>query len=65
MPDGPYETLAGFVAHELGRIPAVGDGVELDGWRLDVVDASGRRAARMLLHAPAHDTEDETREAGR
>ena len=26
--------------------------VELAGWRLDVVDASGRRAARVLLHAP-------------
>ncbi|MFE8941348.1 hemolysin family protein [Streptomyces sp. NPDC007872] len=65
VPDGPYETLAGFVAHELGRIPAVGDGVELAGWRLDVVDASGRRAARVLLHAPAHDAGDETGEAGR
>ncbi len=65
VPDGPYETLAGFVAHELGRIPAVGDGVEAAGWRLDVVDASGRRAARVLLHAPAHDTGDETGEAGR
>ncbi|MFC8585109.1 hemolysin family protein [Streptomyces sp. NPDC057217] len=65
VPDGPYETLAGAVAHELGRIPAVGDSVELAGWRLDVVDASGRRAARVLLHEPAHDTEDETGEAGR
>ncbi|MFE5831997.1 hemolysin family protein [Streptomyces sp. NPDC056488] len=65
VPDGPYETLAGFVAHELGRIPAVGDGVELAGWRLDVVDASGRRAARVLLHEPVHAVEDETGEAGR
>ncbi|WP_338497869.1 hemolysin family protein [Streptomyces sp. SJL17-4] len=73
VPDGPYETLAGFVAHELGRIPAVGDSVELDGWRLDVVDASGRRAARVLLHAPASyeqhgehgEHRDETGEAGR
>ncbi|MER5912687.1 hemolysin family protein [Streptomyces sp. NPDC001982] len=51
-PEGPYETLAGLVATELGRIPAVGDSVEVAGWRLDVVDASGRRAARVLLHAP-------------
>ncbi|MEV5979431.1 hemolysin family protein [Streptomyces sp. NPDC052114] len=51
-PDGPYETLAGLVATELGRIPAVGDTVEVAGWRLDVVDAAGRRAARVLLHAP-------------
>ncbi|WP_418955801.1 hemolysin family protein [Streptomyces tritici] len=66
VPDGPYETLAGVLATALGRIPEVGDSVELAGWRLDVVDASGRRAARVLMHAPAagHD-EDETREAGR
>ncbi|WP_329370823.1 hemolysin family protein [Streptomyces sp. NBC_01483] len=52
VPEGPYETLAGFLATELGRIPAVGDAVEVAGWRLQVVDASGRRAARVLLHAP-------------
>ncbi|OAH16142.1 hemolysin family protein [Streptomyces jeddahensis] len=59
-PEGPYETLAGLVAAELGRIPSVGDRVDVDGWRLDVVDATGRRAARVLLHAPAHtdDTEE-------
>ncbi|MFE2046060.1 hemolysin family protein [Streptomyces sp. NPDC059477] len=61
-PEGPYETLAGLVATELGRIPEAGDSVEVTGWRLDVVDASGRRAARVLLHAPlpgAHDEEEE------
>jgi CBS domain containing-hemolysin-like protein len=58
-PEGPYETLAGLVATELGRIPAVGDRVEVAHWLLDVVDASGRRAARLLLHAPAHEHETE------
>ncbi|MCX4910652.1 hemolysin family protein [Streptomyces sp. NBC_00878] len=51
-PEGPYETLAGLIATELGRIPAEGDTVEVAEWRLDVVDASGRRAARVLMHAP-------------
>ncbi|AZM51430.1 hypothetical protein DMA15_01570 [Streptomyces sp. WAC 01529] len=60
-PDGPYETLAGLVATELGRIPAVGDSVEVGGWRLDVTDAAGRRAARVLLHAPL--TADEAEDA--
>ncbi|WP_405857035.1 hemolysin family protein [Streptomyces sp. NBC_01515] len=55
-PEGPYETLAGLVANELGRIPEVGDLVEVVGWRIDVVDASGRRAARLLLHAPPDDS---------
>jgi CBS domain containing-hemolysin-like protein len=57
-PEGPYETLAGLVATELGRIPVVGDTAEVVGWRLDVVDASGRRAARVLLHAPLDDTSE-------
>ncbi|MEU8617677.1 hemolysin family protein [Streptomyces sp. NPDC048623] len=65
VPEGPYETLAGVLATVLGRIPAVGDSVELAGWRLDVVDASGRRAARVLLHAPLAPAGDEDGEAGR
>ncbi|MFD7419351.1 hemolysin family protein [Streptomyces californicus] len=60
VPDGPYETLAGLIATELGRIPEVDDTVELEGWRIDVVDASGRRAARAMLHAPVPGPEDET-----
>ncbi|GHE02668.1 hemolysin family protein [Streptomyces alanosinicus] len=55
VPEGPYETLAGLVATLLGRIPVTGDTVEVAGWRLDVVDATGRRAARVLLHAPLDD----------
>ncbi|MCB5181424.1 hemolysin family protein [Streptomyces antimicrobicus] len=55
VPEGPYETLAGLIATRLGRIPQVGDRLELDGWRLDVVDATGHRAARVLLHAPTED----------
>jgi CBS domain containing-hemolysin-like protein len=63
LPEGPYETLAGLVATELGRIPAEGDQVRLADWQLEVVDASGRRAARLLLHAPLATADDG--EAGR
>ncbi|MFJ1584237.1 hemolysin family protein [Streptomyces sp. NPDC088197] len=52
-PDGPYETLAGLVAQRLGRIPARGDAFELDGWRIEVTDASGHRASRARLISPA------------
>ncbi|TDT39157.1 CBS domain containing-hemolysin-like protein [Streptomyces sp. BK208] len=52
VPEGPYETVAGLVAAGLGRIPSVGDRLDVSGWRLDVVDATGRRAARVLMHAP-------------
>ncbi|WKK23282.1 hemolysin family protein [Streptomyces olivoreticuli] len=65
-PHGPYETLAGVVATELGRIPAVGDTVEIAGWRIDVVDAAGRRAARVRLAAPVPGNGPRTgEEAGR
>lgn len=64
VPEGPYETLAGLAATRLGRIPAEGDRIDLEGWRLDVVDATGRRAARVLLHAPLP-CADDAEEAGR
>jgi CBS domain containing-hemolysin-like protein len=54
-PEGPYETLAGLIATGLGRIPAAGDVLEVARWRLTVVDAAGRRAARVLMRAPFAD----------
>ncbi|MFJ9413242.1 hemolysin family protein [Streptomyces sp. NPDC101227] len=66
VPDGPYETLAGLIATELGRIPVRGDSVEVAGWTMDVLDASGHRAARVLLHVPLADAPgDVDPEAGR
>jgi CBS domain containing-hemolysin-like protein len=29
LPDGDYETIAGLLMHELGRLPAVGDSVDI------------------------------------
>ncbi|GAA0956553.1 MULTISPECIES: hemolysin family protein [Streptomyces violaceusniger group] len=52
VPPGPYETLAGLIATELGRIPAVGDTVELAGWSAEVRKVSSHRAARVRLRAP-------------
>ncbi|AOW85844.1 MULTISPECIES: hemolysin family protein [Streptomyces] len=65
VPEGPYETVAGLVAAELGRIPDVGDTLDVTGWRLEVVDATGRRAARVLLHAPLDDVTGGTAGTGR
>jgi hypothetical protein len=42
----------------------VGDTIELTDWRIDVVDASGHRAARALLHAPVA-VDEESAEAER
>ena len=65
-PEGPYETLAGLIATELGRIPERGDTVDVAGWHIEVMDARGRRAARARLTAPPPaDAEDEEEEAPR
>ena len=45
--DGPYDTVAGFVMSELGRIPDVGDEVQLDHGTLRVERLDGRRIDRL------------------
>jgi CBS domain containing-hemolysin-like protein len=47
VPEGRYETLAGFLAERLQRLPEVGDTVEVDGARLTVETLDGRRIARV------------------
>ena len=49
LTDGPYETVGGFVAAELGRIPMVGDTVDVDGARLHVTEMDGRRVSRVRI----------------
>ncbi|MGH9137938.1 MAG: hemolysin family protein [Acidimicrobiales bacterium] len=51
-PPGPYETLAGFVLAVLGRIPEPGDGLDQDGWRLEVAEMDRLRVAMVRLTAP-------------
>lgn len=53
IPDGPYETLAGFALDRLGRIPEVGDGFEDQGWEIGVSEMDGNRIAVLRLVAPA------------
>ncbi|MFI6335962.1 hemolysin family protein [Streptomyces sp. NPDC050535] len=52
-PDGPYETVAGLVATRLARIPVEGDTVDLDGWRLTVLDVEHHRADRVRITEPS------------
>jgi putative hemolysin len=49
LTDGDYDTVAGYVIHRLGRIPAVGDRVELDEGALVVTDVVGSRITRLRL----------------
>jgi len=52
LPDGPYETLAGFMLDRLGRIPDEGDEVVEGGWRLQVESMDRRRVASVRVVAP-------------
>lgn len=47
--DDDVETIGGFLALKLGRIPAAGDEVTLNGTVLRVTDADPRRAKRVLI----------------
>jgi CBS domain containing-hemolysin-like protein len=48
VPDnGAYETVAGFIMSALGRIPAVGDEVEVESGILRVERMDGRRVDRV------------------
>lgn len=48
VPDSTaYETTGGFVMGQLGRIPVVGDVVQVPGWSIHVVGMEGRRVDRL------------------
>ena len=49
LPEGEYETLAGFLMDRLGRIPKGRDTVEHDGWRLRVLSMHRRRVVQILV----------------
>ena len=49
LPEGPYETVAGFIMATLGHVPRVGDAVEADGHRLEVTQLDGRRVSRVRV----------------
>jgi putative hemolysin len=57
LPEGPYETLAGYVMAALGHVPKRGEAVEVDGHRLEVTQLDGRRIARVRV-TPLPRTED-------
>ncbi len=47
-PSRHYQTVAGFLLSHFGRIPEVGDRIEVDGWRFEVLDLDGRRIDKVL-----------------
>jgi putative hemolysin len=70
LPEGPYDTLAGFFMARLGQLPSVGDAISLELPSIDPADEApaqvelrvseldGRRAATFVVHR--QDTKDFT-----
>lgn len=50
LPDGGYETVAGYVIAVLGHIPGCGEHVPVDGATLEVAEMVGNRITRLTLH---------------
>jgi CBS domain containing-hemolysin-like protein len=59
--DGLYETVAGYVVSRLGRLPKVGDTVEVEQGTLEVLRLDGRRIDRLRFR-PDPDAEANRRE---
>ena len=57
VPEGRYETVAGFTIDRLGRLPAEGDTVDIEGWQLTVAGIEGRRVSRLRA-TPVPDEDD-------
>jgi putative hemolysin len=55
--EGDFNTVAGFVLHELGHLPVAGENFEWHGWRFEVVDLDGRRIDKILASGPKVETE--------
>lgn len=50
LPEGPYETIGGYVLSELARVAEVGDVIQLPGGgKLTVVEVDGRRISTVRL----------------
>ena len=65
LPDGPYETVAGYVVAVLGDLPEVGESVEVAGHVLTVTELDGRRAARIrVTRSPVTGSPDGTQAVG-
>ena len=47
--DEEYDTVGGFVYHRIGRVPVVGDAIEVAPYAITVVKVSGRRVGKVRV----------------
>jgi len=44
-----FDTLAGFILHDLERIPHTGDSLEWRGFQSEIIDMDGHRIDKVLV----------------
>ncbi len=49
FPNGEYDTIAGFMIHQLGRIPGPGEELEYEGVRLKVEELAQNRITKLRI----------------
>ena len=49
LPEGPYETVAGFVLAALGELPEPGASVDVPGYTITVTEMDARRISRLRV----------------
>lgn len=59
--DHQFDTVAGFVLHELERIPHTGDTFEWRGFSFEIIDMDGQRIDKLLVKIP-EDVKEELEE---
>lgn len=59
IPEGEYETFAGFLLDRLGHLPLVGESVSWEGWTFEVAQMDRRRIAQVTARRTVDDAVDD------
>jgi CBS domain containing-hemolysin-like protein len=65
MPEGDYDTLAGFLLSLFDHIPQKGEQVSYNGWEFKVLEMDRNRISEVLMIAPAEDQQEVSSEKER
>jgi CBS domain containing-hemolysin-like protein len=58
LPEGPYETLAGFLLSRLGHIPVAGESLLEYGWEFTIMEVDRHRVEQVRVVAPSEPADD-------
>ena len=56
--EGDFETIGGFILTQLGRVPATGEDVKVNGFKLTVEEATARRVEKVRIVRMSEEEEE-------